>query len=245
MVQLKNKKVERLTSDLAVEIVNEIFHKICIYSSINDNVLQIQMKRTTESKIAYDDSYSLFIEFLKNNNYSKEKTFYKEIQREHFSEKTYFHLITPFVNNPAKLQKFLLANDFSFLTFPNVCVDSEIIFATNESISAASSLCKSSFPLFHPNLVDGWCTRRHNMFSPDYVVIKLQKPSQIFGVNIDTAHFSGNSAQGASIQALVITLRHNRYQEEWQTILDPVYLKGTFFFYKHVIKYNHFAYYIN
>lgn len=231
LVQLKSGKHEKLTSDIAIEILSEIFHRIC------HGVGGVQIQRTVESKIAYDDSYSLLKDFLARHPTSADQ----EIHREHFSEKTYCHLITPFINNPGRLQRFLLSKQFSFLSYPNVCLDGEIIFTSNESFAPAYSLCKSSFPSFKPKsfgpqgqVFDGWETRRHNMFPPDYVVIKLQKPSKIYGVNIDTAHFSGNSAQGASLLGLLITLRHNRYQEEWVSLLDPVILNGllfSFYFY--------------
>lgn len=152
---------------------------------------------------------------------------------EHFSNYAHWHFISPFINNPARLQKCLLANQNPYFKYPNICIGGSIIFTTNESFAPAISLCKPNFPSFRPKsfgpagqVFDGWETRRHNMFPPDYVTIKLAKPSRIYGVNIDTAHFSGNAGQGASVQGLAIKLRHNRYQEEWVSLVDEVVING-------------------
>ncbi|KAI0256289.1 Allantoicase [Lactifluus subvellereus] len=59
---------------------------------------------------------------------------------------------------------------------------------------------------FGPNgaLFDGWETRRHN-HDFDWVIIKLGTTGTIKGFDIDTSHFNGNEAPGASVQVLHIT----------------------------------------
>lgn len=44
----------------------------------------------------------------------------------------------------------------------------------------------------------------------DYVILKLASPAFIHGVNIDTAHFDGNYAPGASVEGLVLVERNKR-----------------------------------
>jgi allantoicase len=44
----------------------------------------------------------------------------------------------------------------------------------------------------------------------DFVILKLTAPSFIHGVNIDTAHFDGNYAPGASVEGLVLVERNKR-----------------------------------
>ena len=50
-------------------------------------------------------------------------------------------------------------------------------------------------------LFSGWETRRHNP-TFDWAIIKLGVPGQIAGFDIDTAHFNGNEAPEASVEAL-------------------------------------------
>ena len=50
----------------------------------------------------------------------------------------------------------------------------------------------------------GPCSKRHNLFPPDFAVIRLHGGSLLRGVNIDTAHFDGNHGQAASLEGVVL-----------------------------------------
>ncbi|CAN0040294.1 unnamed protein product [Choristocarpus tenellus] len=50
--------------------------------------------------------------------------------------------------------------------------------------------------------MDGWESRRKRTSGHDWCIIKLGLPGQVRGIEIDTAHFTGNQAPRASIQAM-------------------------------------------
>ncbi|CAG8653445.1 20206_t:CDS:2 [Gigaspora margarita] len=78
-------------------------------------------------------------------------------------------------------------------------------------------------------LYDGWETRRHNPLSHDWAVIKLGFMGKIVGFDIDTAHFNGNHASFASVEACYSPKndpKHGDYTE-WVEILEKVALDPT------------------
>ena len=209
------------TQEYAQHLLLKIFSRICHEVSGDMKIYD----RNGETKINFDNSFEILSGIISNP---------KEIQK-NIEEKIYKYSISPFFNDPARLQKALQINKYPFLKYKNVAIGGEVLFTTNESFAPASSLCKNFFPRFTPKtfgaagqVYDGWETRRHNMFPPDYAIIKLPSPSRIFGVNIDTAHFNGNPAEGSALLGLLVTQRHHRYQKQWVNLLDPVILKGFF-----------------
>jgi len=52
---------------------------------------------------------------------------------------------------------------------------------------------------------DGWETRRHNSKEFDWVVIKLGYVGVVEGIEVDTAHFNGNEAPAAGLDACFLT----------------------------------------
>ncbi|KAL5631484.1 hypothetical protein ACGC1H_007116 [Rhizoctonia solani] len=68
---------------------------------------------------------------------------------------------------------------------------------------------------------DGWETRRHNSGN-DWCIIRLGVPSgYIVGFDIDTAHFNGNEAPAASVQALFAESREKPQADDprWEELL--------------------------
>ncbi len=136
---------------------------------------------------------------------------------------------------------------FSFLSMENLLRGAKINFVTNESFAHAVNLLKDSYPHFTPHafgkagqIYDGWETSRHNMFPPDYVTIELEQPSLVHGANIDTAHFDGNYAPGASIEGLnnsnailpyIYTHAHNKREALICFLLKIAKLIYFFFFF--------------
>ncbi|KAL9596979.1 MAG: hypothetical protein Q9219_005448 [cf. Caloplaca sp. 3 TL-2023] len=83
-----------------------------------------------------------------------------------------------------------------------------ILSLSNEYFAPASSLLLPHSPIHRPGhfvptgaWYDGWETRRHNPSPPDWVIIKLGVERGIVrGVEIDTAFFNGNHAEGVKVQ---------------------------------------------
>lgn len=48
----------------------------------------------------------------------------------------------------------------------------------------------------------GWETRRKRGEGHDYAIIRLGKPGQIVGVDVDTSHFSGNHPHQIKVEGL-------------------------------------------
>ncbi|KAG9043567.1 Allantoicase [Tulasnella sp. UAMH 9824] len=79
---------------------------------------------------------------------------------------------------------------------------------------------------FGPNgaLFDGWESRRHNP-TYDWCIIKLGTPGHIIGFDIDTAHFNGNEAPQASVEALFLSEGDpTQTDERWEELLPKVNL---------------------
>ncbi|ONZ95633.1 allantoicase, partial [Burkholderia cenocepacia] len=53
----------------------------------------------------------------------------------------------------------------------------------------------------HGKWMDGWETRRKRTTGHDFCVVRLARPGVIFGVDLDTSHFTGNFPPAASIEA--------------------------------------------
>ncbi|CAE6449136.1 unnamed protein product [Rhizoctonia solani] len=83
--------------------------------------------------------------------------------------------------------------------------------------------CKGTFKSTGA-VFDGWETRRHNS-GHDWCIIRLGAPSgYIIGFDIDTAHFSGNEAPAASVQAIFVEAREKPQADDprWEEILPKV-----------------------
>lgn len=85
------------------------------------------------------------------------------------------------------------------------------LFATDEWFATCNNLIKSSPPVFDPEafcnegkVMDGWETRRRRTPGHDWCVLKLGLPGYVHGLDIDTAHFTGNQALRARVFAAEI-----------------------------------------
>jgi len=83
-----------------------------------------------------------------------------------------------------------------------------VMFATDDWFSECEKLISPAAPIFIDNRftdwgkwMDGWETRRKRQGGHDWAILRLARPVQIFGFEIDTAFFTGNQAPALSIQA--------------------------------------------
>ncbi|CAE6430968.1 unnamed protein product [Rhizoctonia solani] len=102
---------------------------------------------------------------------------------------------------------------------------------SDEFFAEASNLLKVEPAVSHKGtfkstgaIFDGWETRRHNS-GHDWCIIRVGVPSgYIVGFDIDTAHFSGNEAPAASVQALFAEAREKPQADDarWEELLPKV-----------------------
>lgn len=143
------------------------------------------------------------------------------------------YLLAPFKLDLMEVERLGNVDRFPFLRMDNLMKGAELLFISNESFAPASNLLKETYPIFVPHsfgsegqIYDGWETVRHNMYPPDFVILKLDAPSFVHGVNIDTAHFDGNYAPGGSVEGLVLVERNKRLLQKWVTLVPHSLLKG-------------------
>jgi allantoicase len=74
--------------------------------------------------------------------------------------------------------------------------------------------------------MDGWESRRKRFEGFDSAVIRLGVPGTIKGVDIDTAHFTGNYPPSASLEACFLAEGDPDAHTEWVEILLAVELQG-------------------
>jgi len=82
-----------------------------------------------------------------------------------------------------------------------------ILFATDEWFAAADNLLKDGPPQFDPDayceqgkVMDGWESRRRREPGHDWCVVKLSGKGRLAGVEVDTAHFTGNQVPLLSLE---------------------------------------------
>lgn len=101
-----------------------------------------------------------------------------------------------------------LQKDATLVNFCSASVGARILFATDEWFASADNLCKDDDPEFDPlafcvqgKVMDGWESRRRREVGHDWCLIKLgQRSSKLVGVEIDTAHFTGNNVPRISLE---------------------------------------------
>ena len=73
--------------------------------------------------------------------------------------------------------------------------------------------------------MDGWESRRRRNGGHDYLIIKLGRPGILFGVNIDTSHFTGNYPPAASLEGTYCDTELDEHTE-WVSLVGMTELKG-------------------
>ena len=104
--------------------------------------------------------------------------------------------------------------------------------ASDDFFAAKERLIKDSEPVFiddkyddHGKWMDGWESRRRRDGGHDWCLIRLGAPARLHGVDINTAHFTGNFPPGASLEACGSDA-HGNADENWVEILPNTDLTG-------------------
>ncbi|MCC3304471.1 allantoicase [Sneathiella sp. HT1-7] len=108
----------------------------------------------------------------------------------------------------------------------------EVIFATDDFFADKSRLIDPAAPVFiadkydeNGKWMDGWESRRKRGEGYDHCIVRLGLPGVIYGVDIDTSHFTGNFPPSASIDACLVVGEPGS-DTEWTEILPAVGLEG-------------------
>ncbi|MDP5238311.1 allantoicase [Uliginosibacterium sp. 31-16] len=78
----------------------------------------------------------------------------------------------------------------------------------------------------HGKWMDGWESRRKRGPGNDWCIVKLARAGQIYGVEIDTRHFTGNYPPGASLEACCSEADIPGADSEWAPLLPAMPLAG-------------------
>jgi allantoicase len=109
----------------------------------------------------------------------------------------------------------------------------EAIFATDDFFADKSRMLNDAEAVFiddkyddHGKWMDGWESRRKRVAGYDYCVVRLAYPGTLYGVDIDTSHFTGNYPPAASLEACYCAEGDPTEDANWQEILPAVNLQG-------------------
>jgi allantoicase len=114
------------------------------------------------------------------------------------------------VSPPSPFERQSLENGHMNLT--STAKGARVLFATDEWFATADNLLKDTPPIFDPDafceqgkVMDGWESRRRREAGHDWCVIKLPSRACCQGIEIDTAHFTGNQVPLISLQVADLT----------------------------------------
>ncbi len=104
----------------------------------------------------------------------------------------------------------LNAPDFTrrYINLADERLGAHALYATDEFFAPKQRMLSSAPPVFiadkyddNGKWMDGWETRRKRSLGHDYAIVALARRGVIYGVDIDTTHFTGNYPPAASIEA--------------------------------------------
>ena len=106
-----------------------------------------------------------------------------------------------------------------------------VIEVSDDFFAAAKRMLAAGEPQFiedlydeHGKWMDGWESRRKRRAGNDYCVIRIC-PGVIYGLDIDTSHFTGNFAPAASLEAARLDSEPDP-DTQWSELLPRTELKG-------------------
>lgn len=121
-----------------------------------------------------------------------------------------------------------LFSPFRNKNYSNLTSQGHVLFASDEWFATADNLLKDSSPVFIPDLycaqgkvMDGWETRRRRVAGHDWCVIALNSvKGDIYGIELDTAFFTGNQTPRVSIE-VANCYDEFKDEEEWKFTWMP------------------------
>ena len=121
------------------------------------------------------------------------------------------NLVTRSLTRTASTQAALAARFSELTNLADDRLGAKILFATDEWFATADNMLKPTEPHFDPEtfcvqgkVMDGWESRRRRLAGHDWSVVKLGLAGYVHGLELDTAHFTGNQVPAASVFAACI-----------------------------------------
>jgi len=109
----------------------------------------------------------------------------------------------------------------------------EAIYATDDFFADKSRLIADNDPVFiegkyddNGKWMDGWESRRKRIPGYDHCILKLAFPGCIYGLVIDTSHFTGNFPPFASVDACNCEVGEPDESTAWVEVLAKTTLEG-------------------
>ncbi|TKC90990.1 allantoicase [Trinickia terrae] len=120
-----------------------------------------------------------------------------------------------------------------YLNLADQRLGAKAIFASDEFFAPKERMLDSQPAVFipgkyddHGKWMDGWETRRKRTTGYDYCIVKLARPGTVYGVDLDTSHFTGNFPPAASIDACHADTETPPDNAQWRTIVPATTLQG-------------------
>ena len=127
-------------------------------------------------------------------------------------------------------------NDHPFTQWANLAdprLGAEAIAASDEFFASKDRMLKSEPAVFiegkyddNGKWMDGWESRRKRGEGHDYCIVRLGRAGRIYGVDIDTSHFTGNYAPAASLEGCMLESGDPGENTQWVEVLPSVTLQG-------------------
>ncbi|QCP51034.1 allantoicase [Trinickia violacea] len=120
-----------------------------------------------------------------------------------------------------------------YLNLADPRLGAKAIFASDEFFAPKERMLDPQPAVFipgkyddHGKWMDGWETRRKRTTGYDYCIVKLARPGTIYGVDVDTSHFTGNFPPAASIEACYADGDTPADNAQWHAIVPATTLQG-------------------
>lgn len=117
----------------------------------------------------------------------------------------------------------------------------EVIFATDDFFADKSRLIADTDPVFidgkyddNGKWMDGWESRRKRVAGYDHCIVKLAFPGCIYGIVVDTSHFTGNFPPFCSLDACSCSEGAPDETTDWTEVLEKTGLEGNSLFRSHI-----------
>ncbi len=120
-----------------------------------------------------------------------------------------------------------------FVNLADERLGAEAIFATDDFFADKQRMLQTADAIFYPDKyddngkwMDGWESRRKRVEGHDYCVVRLATSGRIYGVDIDTSHFTGNFPPAASLEACYCPDGDPAEDTTWIEIVAPIGLRA-------------------
>lgn len=120
--------------------------------------------------------------------------------------------------------------------FPNLAdprLGAGAIAASDEFFAAKERMLAPADPVFlpgkydeHGKWMDGWESRRRRGPGNDWCIVRLACAARLYGVEIDTRHFTGNYPPGASLEACHCSVDTPPADTVWTSLMPTLALAG-------------------